>query len=141
VYPIHYFCDNEEGVCNRNAYAVCTYHRAWYQVKPDQVTGEPVLTEVALRIHTYDIEDQEGQSEPDSKGKQQMDLINDKIRRSPVNISPVQAAPPVMSMTRTQPVITVQVGGGNALPLRSGTPPVSGLTFVSLQSRLNTVLR
>jgi hypothetical protein len=100
-----------------------------------------VLTEVALRIHVYDIEDQEGQSEPDSENEQQMDLINDEIRRSPINISPVQMAPPVMSATRTQPVITVQAGGGNALPLRPGTPPVSGMTLASLQSRLNVALR
>jgi hypothetical protein len=45
------------------------YHGAWYQVKPDQVTGEPVLAEAALGIHTYNIEDQEGQSELDSNNE------------------------------------------------------------------------
>jgi hypothetical protein len=48
-----------------------------------------VLTEVALEIHAYDIEDQNGYSEPDSDNKQQSDPINDVIRRSPINISPV----------------------------------------------------
>jgi hypothetical protein len=121
---------------------VCTYHGVWYRVKPDQVTREPVLAEVALEIHTYNIEDQDGQSEPDSNNEQQMDPINDEIRRSPVNISPTQAAAPVMSMTRTQPVITVQAGGGNAPPSRSGTPPqMGGMTLASLQNRLNMVLR
>jgi hypothetical protein len=66
AYPVHYFCNNTEGVRNRNAYAVCMYHGTWYQVKPDQGTGEPVLAEAALEVHAYDIEDQDGHSEPDS---------------------------------------------------------------------------
>jgi hypothetical protein len=118
---------------------VCTYHGVWYQVKPDQATGEPVLAEVALGIHTYDIEDQDGQSKPDSDNKQQSDPINDEIRRSPINISPIRAAVPIMSATRMQPVITVQVGGGNAPPLRLGTPPAM-TTLASLQMRLNAAL-
>jgi hypothetical protein len=69
VYPVHHFCNNEEGVYNRNAYAVCMYHRVWYQVKPDQVTGEPVLVEAALGINVYNIEDQDGQSKPDSNNE------------------------------------------------------------------------
>jgi hypothetical protein len=84
VYPMHYFCDNEEGLCNRNAYAVCIYHVAWCRVKSDLTTREPVLGEPALEIHTYDIEDQGGHSEPDSDNEPEQDLINDKIRRSPV---------------------------------------------------------
>jgi hypothetical protein len=60
VYPVHYFCDNEEGVCNRNTYTVCTYHGMWYQVKPDQTTGEQVLAEVVLEIHAHDIKDPNG---------------------------------------------------------------------------------
>jgi hypothetical protein len=47
---VHYFCDNEEGVHNRNAYAVCIYHGVWYKVKLDQHLGEPVLEEPALEI-------------------------------------------------------------------------------------------
>jgi hypothetical protein len=50
VYPVHYFCDNKKGVCNWNAYAVYIYHGVWYQVKPDQSTGEPVLGEPALAV-------------------------------------------------------------------------------------------
>jgi hypothetical protein len=89
AYPVHYFRNNEEGLCNRNAYAVCTYHRVWYRVKPDQSTGEPVLGEPALGIHTYDIEDQGSQSKPDNDNEQEQDPINNKIRRSPINISPI----------------------------------------------------
>jgi hypothetical protein len=101
-----------------------------------------VLTEVALGIHIYDIKDQDSQSEPDSNNEQQVDLIDDEIRRSPINISPTQAAAPVMSATRTQPVITVQVGGGNAPPLRPGTPPqTGGMMLASLQNRFNAALR
>jgi hypothetical protein len=142
AYPVPYFCDNEKGVYNRNAYAVCTYHGAWYQVKLDQSTGEPVLGEPALGIHAYDIEAQDEQSQQSSDDKQQMDLIDDEIRRSPVTISPIQASVPIMSMMRTSPVITVQVGGSNALPSRPGTPPqTGGTTLASLQSRLNVALR
>jgi hypothetical protein len=89
AYPVHYFCDNTEGVWNCNAYVVCTYHGMWYQVKPDQVTSEPVLAEVALEIHAYNIEDQDGQSKPDSDNEPQSDPIDDMICRSPINISPV----------------------------------------------------
>jgi hypothetical protein len=46
-----------------------------------------------------------------------------------------------MSMMRTQPVITVQAGGGNAPPSRPETPPMGGMTLVSLQNRLNVALR
>jgi hypothetical protein len=92
-----------------------------------------VLAEAALGIHAYNIEDQDSQSEPDSDNEQHTDLINDKIRRSPINISPTQVAAPVMSVTRTQPVITVQAGGSNALPSRPGTPPqMGGMTLASL---------
>jgi hypothetical protein len=101
-----------------------------------------VLVEAALDIHAYDIKDQDGQSEPDGDNEQQMDPINDEIRRSLVTISPIRAAAPIMSMTRTSPVITIQVGGSNALPSRPGTPPaVAEMTLASLQSRLNMVLR
>jgi hypothetical protein len=48
-----------------------------------------VLAEVALGIHAYNIEDQDSQSKPDSNNEQQLDPINDKIRRSPINISPI----------------------------------------------------
>jgi hypothetical protein len=140
AYPVHYFCDNTEGVRNHNAYTVCTYHGVWYQVKPDQVTGKPVLAEAVLEIHAYDIKDQDGQSEPDSNNKQQMDPTDNAIWRSPINISPVQAAAPVMSATRMQPAITVQVGGGNAPPSRPGTPPAM-TTLASLQMRLNAALQ
>jgi hypothetical protein len=112
----------------------------WYQVRPDQETGELVLAEVALEIHAYDIEDQDGHSKPDSDNEQQSDLINDTIRRSPINISPVWTAAPVMSATRMQPAITVQVGGGNSLPSRPGTPPAM-MTLASLQMRLNAALQ
>jgi hypothetical protein len=112
----------------------------WYRVKPDQVTGEPVLAEAVLDIHAHDIKDQDSQSEPDSDDKCQPDPINNKIRRSPINISPIWAAVPIMSATRMQPAITVQVGGGNALPSRSGIPPAM-MTLASLQSRLNAALR
>jgi hypothetical protein len=141
VYPVYYLFNNKEGLCNRNAYTVCTYHGAWYRVKLNQSTREPVLGEPALGIHTYDIEDQNSQEQPDSNNKQQMDPIDDEIRRSPINISPAQVAAPVMSATRTQPVITVQVGGGSAPPSRPGTPPVGGTTLASLQNRLNAALR
>jgi hypothetical protein len=89
AYPVHYFCNNPEGVQNRNAYAVCTYHGTWYRVRPDQATGEPVLTEVAQEVHVYDIEDQGGQSELDSNNEQQRDPTDDAICQSPINISPV----------------------------------------------------
>jgi hypothetical protein len=138
AYPVHYFCDNKEGLCNRNAYAVCIYHGAWYKVKLNQTTGEPVLREPALEVHTYNIEDQEGQSKPDSDNEQQWDLINDKIRRSPIWISLARTTV-AMSATRTQPAITVQVGGGNAPPLRPGTP-LMGTTLASLQNWLNVAL-
>jgi hypothetical protein len=69
AYSVHYFCDNEEGVCTRNAYAVCVYHGVWYRVKPDQHTGEPVLGEPALAIHTHNIEDQAEQSQQSSDDK------------------------------------------------------------------------
>jgi hypothetical protein len=70
-----------------------------------------------------------------------MDLIDDKIQRSPINISSIQVAPPIMSVMRMQPAITVQAGEGNAPPLRSGTPPMGGMTLASLQSRLNVALK
>jgi hypothetical protein len=88
AYPVHYFCDNTEGVWNRNVYTVCMYHGVWYQVKPDQVTGKPVLTEAALKIHAYDIKDQDGHSKLDSNNEQQSDPIDNMICRSPINISP-----------------------------------------------------
>jgi hypothetical protein len=47
-----------------------------------------VLVETALGIHIYNIKDQDSQSEPDSDNEQQMDPIDDKIRRSSINISP-----------------------------------------------------
>jgi hypothetical protein len=143
AYPVHYFCNNKEGVCNWNAYAVCIYHRAWYRVKPDQTTGEPVLGEPALEIHTYDIEDQGGHSEPDSDNEQQPDLIDNEIRRSLIHISPTRMTI-AMSTTRTQPVIMVQVGGSNAPSSRPGTPPtgvpLTGMMLASLQNRLNAAL-
>jgi hypothetical protein len=139
VYLVHYFCDNTEGVWNRNAYAVCTYHGMWYQIKPDQTTTKPVLAEAALEIHVYDIEDQDGQSKPDSNNEQQSDLIDDAIHRSPIRISPVRAAHPIMLVTRMQPAITIQVGGANAPPLRPGTPPAMTM-LASLQMRLNAAL-
>jgi hypothetical protein len=89
AYPVHYFCDNTEGVWNCNAYTVCMYHSTWYRVKPDQATGKLVLAEAALEIHAYNIEDQDGYSKPDSDNEQQLDPIDDMIRRSPINISPV----------------------------------------------------
>jgi hypothetical protein len=122
AYPVHYLCDNEEGVHNQNAYTVCTYHRVWYQVKPDQSTGELVLGELALAIHVYDIKDRVKQSQLSSNNKQGMDPINDKIRRSPATISPIQASAPAMSVMRISPVITVMAGGSGAPPLRPGTP-------------------
>jgi hypothetical protein len=73
-----------------------------------------VLREVALEIHAYDIEGQENPSEPDSDNEQQEDPINSKIRRSPIMISPIRTAAPVMSATRTQLTITMHVGGNNA---------------------------
>jgi hypothetical protein len=98
-----------------------------------------VLAEVALEIHTYNIEDHDGQSEPDSNNEQQTDPTDDAIQRSPINISPVQAAALIMSATRMQPAITVQAGGSNALPSRPGTPPAI-MTLASLQMRLNAAL-
>jgi hypothetical protein len=80
VYLVHYFCNNKEGICNRNAYAVCIYHGAWYQVKLDQETGEPVLGEPALAIHTYDVEDKPQPSKQSSNNGHRTDPINDKIR-------------------------------------------------------------
>jgi hypothetical protein len=98
-----------------------------------------VLAEAALEIHAYNIEDQDGHSEPNSDNKQQSDPIDNTIRQSPINISPVRAAVPIMSATRTQPAITVQAGGGNALSSRPGTPPAM-TTLASLQMRLNAAL-
>jgi hypothetical protein len=121
---------------------VCTYHGAWYQVKPDKVTGEPVLREAALEIHTYNIKGHENPSKLDSDNEPQEDLINSEIRRSPIAISPIRTAAPVMSVTRTQPTITTPVGGSNAPPLRPGTPPVMmGTMLASLQSRLHAALQ
>jgi hypothetical protein len=115
------------------------YHRAWYRVKPNQTTGEPVLGEPALEVHAHNIKDQGGQSEPDSDNECEQDPINNKIRRSPIWISPARTTR-AMSATRMQPAITVQVGGSNAPPSRPRTPP-AGTTLVSLQNRLNVVLR
>jgi hypothetical protein len=142
AYPVHYFCDNKEGIHNKNTYAVCIYHRAWYQVKPDQHTGEPVLGELALAIHTHDIEDEDRSSQQSSNNKQQMDPVNDKIRRSPATISPIQLSAPMMLATWTSPVITVMARGSGTPPPRQGTPPpVVGATPASIQSRMNAVLR
>jgi hypothetical protein len=137
AYPVHYFCDNEEGVCNRNTYTVCIYHGAWYRVKLDPTTGEPVLGEPALEIHAYDIEDQGGHSELDSDNEQQQDPIDKEIRHSPIHISPARMTM-AMSVTRTQLAIMVQVGRGSAPPSRPGMPPT---TLASLQNRLNAALR
>jgi hypothetical protein len=98
-----------------------------------------VLAETALEIHTYNIEDQDGQSKPDSDNEQQTDPTDNTICRSPINISPVQAAAPIMSAMRMQPAVTVQAGGGNAPPSRLGTPPAM-MTLASLQMRLNAAL-
>jgi hypothetical protein len=142
AYPVHYFCDNEEGLCNRNMYAICTYHRVWYGVKPDQSNGEPVLGEPALEIHTYDIKDQAGQIKPDSDNEPAQDPIDNEIRRSPIHISSIQTAAPVMSAMRMQPVVTIHTGGSNAPPSRPRTPPQMGeTTLASLQNRLNMALR
>jgi hypothetical protein len=80
AYLVHYFCNNEEGICNRNAYAVCIYHGAWYQVKPNQETGEPVLGEPALAVHVYNMEDKPQPSEQSSDDGQRMDPIDNEIR-------------------------------------------------------------
>jgi hypothetical protein len=51
-----------------------------------------VLAEAALGIHAYDIKDQDSQSKPDSDNEQQLDPIDNAIRRSPINISPIQGS-------------------------------------------------
>jgi hypothetical protein len=135
AYPVHYFCNNEEGVHNRNAYTVCIYHRVWYQVKPDQETGEPVLGAPALEVHAYNQEDGI-ESSYDSTNKQEPDPVDTEIRHSPVTISPTQAVSPVMSTTtRMTPLVTMMMGWAATLP------PVAGVTPASIQNRINAVLR
>jgi hypothetical protein len=142
AYLVHYFCNNEEGVHNKNAYVVCVYHGAWYQVKPDQNTGEPVLGEPALAIHVYDCEDKTKSSQQSSDDEQRMDLVDDKIRRSLATISPIQVSVPTMLVMRTSPVIAVTMGRSGTPPLRQGTPPlVVGATLLSIQTKLNATLR
>jgi hypothetical protein len=118
AYPVHYFCDNEEGACNRNAYAVCIYHGVWYWVQPDCNTGEPVLGEPALAIHVHDIEDEDKSSQQSSDDEQQIDPVDNEIRRSPATISPIWSSALTMLATRTNPVTMITAGGSRTLQPR-----------------------
>jgi hypothetical protein len=132
-YAVHFYYNNEEGIQNPGAYQVCSYYSVWHCVIQDKETDEPRLGEPAPEVHEYDCKDKT-ESSFDSSSELEQDLINDKIRHSPVEISPWLA---ISSMSATRMASTVMV-----TPVRVASPaPVAGMTPTSIQGKLNMVLR
>jgi hypothetical protein len=84
---VHFYYDNKQGIQNPGAYQVCSYYGVWHCIVQDKETSEPSLGEPAPEVHKYDCEDKT-ESSLDSSEDQEPDLINNKIRHSPVEISP-----------------------------------------------------
>jgi hypothetical protein len=133
-YAVHYFYDNEEGIQNPGAYQVCSYYSMWYCIVQDKETREPRLGEPAPEVHKYNCKDKTKSSQ-ESDNEPETDPINNKIRHSPVAISPRQVtASMLMTATRTAPTTTVA-------PARAASPvPAAGMTPASFQSKLNATL-
>jgi hypothetical protein len=130
---MHFYYDNENRIWNPGAYQVCNYYGTWHCVVQDKETGEPRLGEPAPEVHKYDCDDKT-ESSLDSSEDQEPDPINDKIRHSPVEVSPWLAISS-MSATRMAPTVMVTLA-------RAVSPvPVAGMTPALIQGKLNMALR